>query len=350
MVRNSNLLKYILLLLPLIVSCSSSEIFEKVYPTLSDSKYDSEFPYRSCSQQLEEISQSIKLITCVAYYKSYVFNEDMRILSSDLKTMDVRNKAVRIIDYDSHSSGTATVIMAEGRNVALLTCAHVVNFPDTIITYFSKEEGILSPFVQSVSIKVGQNNFVPEIPERGFVDIISMDVKADIALVGKKFMTINTNQNIPVFKYPNGKAAELEWGTFVYVFGYPINYKMISKALVSSPDHINGHSFLIDVVFNRGSSGGLVLAIRDGVPNFELVGLVKSVPAENEYVLKPLVKSVDVEMNPYLPYRGDFTIEKRQGIKYGITKVIGIEAIKKFFEERRGELEKNGYYVERFFK
>ena len=53
--------------------------------------------------------------------------------------------------------------------------------------------------------------------------------------------------------------------------------------------HKLGNIFLVDAVFNRGYSGGIVLAIRDGVPNFELVGLVKSVPAEYEYVMKPIM-------------------------------------------------------------
>ena len=45
------------LILPLIIlimmGCGAS--YEAVYPTLSDGKYDSEFPYRNCSEQLEDI-------------------------------------------------------------------------------------------------------------------------------------------------------------------------------------------------------------------------------------------------------------------------------------------------------
>lgn len=348
--KTSNLLKYSpFFFLLFIVACSASSVYEKVYPTLSDDKYDSEFPYRSCSKQLEEISRSIKLLTSIGYYTSYVFTEDMKIMASDIKTINLKTKAVKTITYDNSSSGTATVIYSQGRDIALITCAHVVNFPDTVITYFNKEDGVLSPFIQSISIKESQSNFVPEIPERGYVDIIVTDPKNDIALVGKKLNSITSNFNIPEFNYPNGRASELEWGDFVYVFGYPMHYKMISKALVSSPDHLKGYSFLIDAVFNRGFSGGLVLAIRDGVPNFELVGLVRSVPAENEYVLKPLVKGLDVELNPQLPYKGDFTIEKRQTIKFGITKVIGIEAILEFFRVNRELIEQKGFYISKFF-
>lgn len=338
-----------LLLLLFIISCSSSSIYDKVYPTLSDNKYDSEFPYRSSSKQLEEISHTIKLITCIGYYTSYVFNEDMRIMVSDVKTIDLKAKAIKTINYNSYSSGTATIIYAQGRNVALLTCAHIVNFSDTLITYFSKEDGSITPFIQSVSVKETQSNYVPDLPERGYVDVLAMDTKNDIALVGKTLSSVTANANTPVFSYPNGRAGELEWGDFVYVFGYPMNYKMISKALVSSPDHDKGNSFLIDAVFNRGFSGGLVLAIRDGVPNFELVGLVKSVPAENEYVLKPLLKNPDIELNPELPYKGEFAIEKRQAVKFGITKVIGIEAVLDFINTNNDLFEQRGFHISKYF-
>ncbi len=334
----------------LLTSCSSSSIYEKVYPTLSDSKYDSEFPYKGCSEQLEEISNTVKLITCIAYYKSYVFSEDIHFTTADIKNSDLKSRAARTINYENTSSGTATIIYSEGRNIALLTCAHVVNFPDTLITYFNKEEGVLSPFIQSISIKESQSNYTPEIPERGDVYVIVMDKKNDIALVGKTFNSVSSNANIPVFKYPNGKAKELGWGDFVYVFGYPMNFKMISKALVSNPDKLKGNSFLVDAVFNRGFSGGIVLAIRDGVPNFELVGLVKSVPAESEFLLKPLVRNLDVEMNPWIPYKGDFTVEKRQSIKFGITKIIGIETVLEFFKTNRSIIEGQGFYITKFFE
>jgi len=55
-------------------------------------------------------------------------------------------------------------------------------------------------------------------------------------------------------------------------------------------------------------------------------------------------------MNPWLPYRGDFAIEKRQTIKFGITRVIGIEAILDFFKANQNILEENGFHITRFFE
>ena len=68
--------------------------------------------------------------------------------------------------------------------------------------------------------------------------------------------------------------------------GFPMNYKMVSNAIVSSPNYDGKGGFLIDAVVNKGFSGGVVLAIKDGIPNFELVGIIRAVPEENEYLLR----------------------------------------------------------------
>ncbi|MCK7529466.1 MAG: hypothetical protein MZV64_73895 [Ignavibacteriales bacterium] len=53
---------------------------------------------------------------------------------------------------------------------------------------------------------------------------------------------------------------------------------MVTKAIVSNPSRDESGSFLVDAVVNNGMSGGLVLAIKDGVPNFEMVGMIQWVP------------------------------------------------------------------------
>lgn len=107
---------------------------------------------------------------------------------------------------------------------------------------------------------------------------------------------------------------------------------MISKGIVSSPNLDGSGTFLIDAVFNRGFSGGIVLAIRDGVPNFELVGLVRSIPADSEFVLRPAQQSGNKSFNPALPYKGEVFVDQQKTMKYGVTRVIPIEIIAEFIE------------------
>ncbi|MEW6701772.1 MAG: serine protease, partial [Bacteroidota bacterium] len=177
--------------------------------------------------------------------------------------------------------------------------------------------------------------------------IIIKDKNRDVALLGKKYLQQQTT-SMKVFKYPWGNSDELEWGSFVYVFGFPMNYKMISKGIVSSPAK-EKHTFLIDAVFNRGYSGGIVLAIRDGVPNFELVGLVRSVPADYEFTIRPLTKERDLDFNPILPYKGEVYVDKEQVLRTGITKVIGIETVKDFILENKEVLISKGYFFKEIF-
>jgi hypothetical protein len=329
------------------ISCSSSSLYDSIYPTLHDGKYDSEFPYKNSSRQLEEISNSIRLINSIAFYTSYVFDESSKFRASEVSKINLSKAAIQQITFNRTASGTSTVISEDQGTVALLTVAHIVSFPDTIISHFVNPDGSFSQYVQSVSIKTKQTNYIPDFPDDGEVDIILIDKVKDIALLGRHFSFTSTI-SMPVFKYPWGKSSELEWGSFVYVFGFPMNYKMISKAIVSSPGK-ESHTFLIDADFNRGYSGGIVLAIRDGVPNFELVGVVKSVPAEYQYTIRPLAKEQDFDFNPMLPFKGDVYVDREQVLRTGISKIIGVEIIKDFILAHKQELIEKGYRLKDLF-
>jgi len=159
-------------------------------------------------------------------------------------------------------SDTATTIYHQNGKVALITCAHVVNFPDTVFSFISDSIGNVTPYLESILIKDNQAIYVAGFPRGSKLKIIVMDEKLDLAIIGRDYYSLN-NYIFPVFSYSIGKARELEWGTFVYLFGYPMNYQMITKALVSSPNRDDNGSFLVDAVIHERFSGGIVLAIKD---------------------------------------------------------------------------------------
>jgi hypothetical protein len=324
-----------------LVSCTSSSVFDKVYPTLNDGLYDSEFPYRNSSSQLEEISNSIKLVNSIAFYTSYVFDETSKIRAVELSGLNFEKVAKEKVFFNRTASGTGTVIHNWQGHVGLLTVSHIVSFPDSVISFFINPDGSFSQYVQSVSIKSRQTNYVNDLPGNGELDIIAIDKPHDIALLGKTFDLAST-LNIPVFPYTWGASSELEWGSFIYAFGFPMNYKMITKGIVSNLSK-DKHSFLIDAAFNRGFSGGIVLAVRDGVPNFELVGIIRSVPADYTYTLRPMTTEQDLDFNPMIPYTGEAFVDKEQIIRPGITKVIGIELVKEFILQNKDFLKDKGY-------
>lgn len=337
---------YFALAVGLLTSCAD-KIYKVAYPTLADGKYDSEFPYKDCSKQLAEIVETVKMINATAFYKSYTFSEKAQIKRNDISESVLKEKTLQTVFSHSSVVGTATVIHYEDLRVVLLTCAHIINFPDTMISYYSKDENGKG-FVQSLSIKERQVNFIKDLPEGGELETLAMDEGQDIAILGRKF-DHQPESKIPVFNYPIGKSKELNWGTFLYIVGYPMGYKMITKGSVSSPNRDKKGSFLTDASFNRGFSGGIILAIRDGVPNFELVGMAKSIPANYSYVLTPS-KDFDLSENsPAIPYQGDMFVELKTDLRYGITNSISTEAISELIRKNQQKFIEKGYRFENIF-
>jgi hypothetical protein len=245
--------------------------------------------------------------------------------------------------------------------VALLTCAHVVNFPDTVISYHKDTFGKETPYIQNISVKIGQNNNLVDLPELNGFRVLAINREKDLALIGKdlssnprfsfnRSLAGTDKESIPVLSCKLGAAAELEWGCFVYMIGYPRAKKMISTAIVSSPDYDQHGSFLLDGSLQRGISGGLVLAVRDGVPNFELVGITNAVSSEIQYILQPDKNFNVSEWDLTRPYLGDVYVRAHQSTYYGITYAIGIESIQEFIKKSEESIAREGYDIEYFFK
>jgi hypothetical protein len=340
-----NIIASIFLLI--ILSACAERSFKAIYPTLSDGHYDSEFPYRNCSKQLSEISKSIHKIDCLVFYQTYLFNEKDQVSEIDLTSKDILDLSIKGEVITKSVIGTATTIYYDHERVALLSCAHVLNFKDTVISYYDSDKDA-HKYIQSIAIKSRQQNIVAGLPSFGSLEILAMDEENDIAILGKEIDYIETK--IPVFKYPSGKSEELEWGSFVYVMGYPMGFQMITKGIISSPDRIKNGSILIDAVFNRGFSGGLVLAIKDGVPNFEMVGMARSASANVQEYFSPGAREKDNIPNPNIPYIGPVYLKTKEEINYGITYAVPIEFIKAFYKKHQEDLKKRGYQLDYFFK
>jgi len=326
-----------LILITTLISCSK-KIYRVAYPTLSDGRYDSEFPYKNCSEELQEISDAVTKVFCNTYYKNYYFSPDRRVVPKDInkKLLDTPDRRA---DLKSTVSGTATVIYFQANRIALLTCAHVVTKPDTILSYFISEDKLSEKYIQTISIKQRQEILVYGMPEDGVFDVLLIDSENDIAIVNKELKS-STVAQIPVLNYPFGKAKELQWGSFVYLIGYPMGNKVITRGIVSQPDRDKRGAFLIDALFNRGLSGGILLAVRDGVPNFEVVGITTSAAAETETVLVP---DRNKNYDETVPYEGKIYVDNKKSINYGITKAISAEAILNLIKENRNDLLRKGY-------
>ncbi|MHB1687183.1 MAG: S1 family peptidase [Ignavibacteriaceae bacterium] len=315
---------------------------------LSTNKYSGEekyvgiFPGRNDTKQLKEISNSIQRISSLALYEVYVFGDDSKLKVSDLNDETIKEKTVKKTGMDKSSSGTAIIIYSYNGKIGLLTCAHVIDFPDTIISYFSNESGRYTDKVESISFKKKQFVYIAGFPQGSEVNIVLMDKKSDLALLGQNY-SVQHYLDFPMLTSPYGKAKELDAGSFVYVLGFPLNYKMVSQAIVSSPNYDKNGSFFIDAVINRGYSGGAVLAISSASASFELVGIVDWVAEENQNILEPPSIDENIVFNPLVPYKGDIFAKQIRVLKYGITKIISMEEIENFLLKNKKYFIDAGY-------
>ena len=310
----------------------------------ADGKYDSNFPLQPVSEDLERIARSVRLISSFTFYRTYVFNLNDAVTIEQINDpgFSLEKKASGETISQKPGSGSALVIYADRRKVLLLTCLHIVDEPDTAVNYYADYESTKTRFIQTVSIRVRTNISIPSISSVDKIEVIAKDKKKDLALAAVKLSGADPFPE-KVFNYRWGRAEELEIGTFVYLLGFPNGKKMLSTAVVSSPSRGDNHNFLVDAALHRGISGGIIVALRDGVPNFELMGIVNAVSAQEANVLRP-----DPAVNPALmaknqPYFGDIYVDKQLSVVYGITYAVSIENIRDFIEDNRKLLADNGF-------
>ncbi|PJA98594.1 MAG: hypothetical protein CO128_06525 [Ignavibacteriales bacterium CG_4_9_14_3_um_filter_30_11] len=348
MKKNIKLFLSLFTFLILLQGCSSS-IYQNQINTDDNDKYDTEFPYKDSSPILEKVSDTIHRISSIAFYEAYSYDQNSNVKLYTITDENLETKAFEKIFFNKTGLGTATVIYSENRKLALLTCSHIVDYPDTIVTYWTDKKGNETEFIKTISFKKNENIYAVGLPELGRLNILASDREMDLAILGITF-SVDYPGKFPSLSIPIGHSNQLSWGAFVYMFGYPINYKMISHAIVSVPQKRNIEEFLIDGVVNRGFSGGLVMAVRNGIPNLELVGIIRSVPKDVQYILQPEKLKDNNQYDPLVAYNGKIYLETDEKINYGISKVISTETIDLFLKKYQNKFSEEGYLPIRFFK
>lgn len=321
-------------------SCSTQQQEQSRFP-VNDRRYDSEFPIESVSDELAYLSTTVRKLDCLVFYMTYVFPPDNVLDKNSLTEQVLKQYSLSGEVTNESVSGTATTIYYDGKMLGMLTCAHVVNFPDSLFNYYAQGG------LHSVSVKLKQQNFVAGLPDGESVEIVALDEKKDIALLRK---VLSTHEQQPaVLNYSIGKAKDLEWGTVVYTMGYPLGNLMVTRAIVSNPAKNGNGMFLTDALFNHGISGSPVLALRDGVPNFEWVGMASSSSAQSIYYLKPATDTPQL-VAPNSSYSGEVFVDHKKSINYGVTYSVRIEDVVKFISENKKLLQERGFDMDLFFK
>ncbi len=313
-----------------------------------DGRYDTEYPGPAFGRALDNISESVLKMYCLAEYDRYYIDTAIFFTQSDLAAGLLQRRTTMRTNFSESVHGSATLLRNSGDRLVLLTCAHIFDFPDTVISYYEPLTPNAAAGIESVAIKRRQTQFIQEHSVTEPFDIIAIDYELDIAFLGTKSERL-TNDKLPAFDYAAGDDRMLDRGSVVYVFGFPSGFQMVSRGIVANPNIGKKGVFLLSANFNEGISGGAVLAMRDGQSNLELVGIAKLASASFINIIKPEYDSHQQRYNSNLPYEGQLFVEQQRTLNYGVTFAVSILTIRDFYLLNRRRFIASGYSLDDFF-
>ncbi len=285
--------------------------------------------------------RSVRLLSSLAYYRQADFWSAPG-LSIELERTDFWDGADSVSTFTETKSGTAAIVQFSAGRLAVVTAAHVVAFPDTVRSYYLEDGHKVG--LKVIAVRVRQENFIPDIDQARDLEILASDDRLDLAILGQQLDT-ETRQDLS-FRYPAGESVDLNWGSLTYVVGFPAGKAMVTSGMVSQPDRDRDHSFLVDVVFNKGMSGAPVLARREGSRRFEWVGILASGSASSEYLLVPGREDAERAIDTGEPFKDDAYASRFRRIRYGVTMAVSIESIRDLVSEQRSWMLAKGYSFE----
>lgn len=317
-------------------------------PPVPQAFYQTAFPATDTSAELEGVLASLVRIRVSWSYRTHIFDEASAPLESELGLPGVLERATEVVDSEQTRAATA-VLMAheEGRSV-LLTAAHAVNLPDTLIQVYGGQRaatGALRP-VRSVSILTQRADWVVGLPGLEPFQVLAMDEVNDLALLGVDHDRAPLPSGTGTLPVRAGDPSRLSWGSFVYVLGFPAGYPMVTRGIISDPGGDHTGAFVVDGLWNEGMSGGVILAIRGDGSGMEWVGVARAAAARTEPRLRPAEGALQ-QREPWMPYDGPIFLEEVRHIQYGITLAVPVDAAERFLDRHRSRLRAEGWSVPR---
>jgi S1-C subfamily serine protease len=319
--------------LPLLSACGSVPRYV-VGDRGPQAYYQTGFPVHDTSVELERIFRSVVRLQVTGSYTTHRFALRDSITDADLHLRSTYRRATERFSFEHSKSGTAAVIGRTGSTLTLITNDHVQRLPDTLVVYYGSDPAAPANrrgrrYVESVSVLNDRRDLVLGLPEVVSFRVAARDSANDIATVTADLRGGAAADMVPLLRVPAGDASRLAWGSFVYVLGYPRGYRMVTRGIVSDPGRTRDHGFLVDGLFNRGISGGLILAVRGDTGRLEWVGMASGASAQAEHMLMPEQREIE-EAGMLLPYEGRLYIERASRIDYGITFSVPMTAIQRF--------------------
>lgn len=336
--KGLRLILVVVLAAVILAACVTRKELKPVLP-VSSSWYSTGFPAGEISGDMERLSGSVRKIFSVSSYITYQFQKDSKITGYHLANGSFRKHSWGIISTRETVFGTATVLSEKNKHILLLTCAHVVTAPDTLVGWFEADGIENERYIKSISLKERQENWVKGLPGCGPFRLLAADHYEDMALLGHACDGLT--DTLPTIPCKAGNAGRLGWGCLVYILGYPMGAPTLTSGLTTPVKPGPAGEFTVDALLNKGFSGGVVIAYRNDLHVPELVGMVRTVQSSREEYLKP--SGIHSAYPDWMPYRGEMYIGKSDIMHYGINSVVPVETILRFVKNHREELLVGGY-------
>jgi len=308
--------------------------------------YTSAFPNRDISEDLDEIRESVKKIIVSGLFHTYRFEDGTSYTATDLRNANLKSISSRSIVHDESSVGTAISLAENNRFIILLTCAHVIQLPDTLYSYRKGENIPRDTYVETITVKVSQNNLIFNSNNVTSFEVSAIDRGEDLALIRVNKLRAENSINAPPLRIKTGNPRELKWGSFIYILGYPKGFSMVTRGIVSDPNRNREGGFLTDALFNRGISGGLIIAARGPNYTFDWIGIASTASASKETYLVPNPDQTHL-FQRFEVYSDSLFIDTKNRIDYGITQPISITTVKQFLKENEDIFRKSGFNLEK---
>lgn len=328
-------MKYLLIvffLMTFLISCKTVKYRQPEYYT---GQFESVFPDDQARQQFREMSSSVIRLTSYVNYQLSIFENGSQVTLDIAEDTSVLAKIRARVNRNESFSGTAFIIAQDDSSMFLVTCAHTVSFPDTIISWDNKADDNGVRFVLSIARKTS-SLVQATFPERAVrMKVVSIDESSDLALLQAGKIAGNVNPLSAAHRL----CSTLQWGDKLWIAGFPTGRFMLTNGLAgkSGSDGI----FATDAPLSEGYSGSPVMVYDIEAKRFGLAGVARSVPAKAFYVLKPEFEIHEMQYNSAIPYTGPVYAATDYRSVAGVSLVVSAEKVFSLMQEAGFALKDN---------
>lgn len=304
----------------------------------TDPFYTSGYPIADVSDQIEKIQQSIIRITSTARYRVYLLEDDVLINAAEADTINPADIAMDQTTVEESAAGSAIVIRKSAERGVLLTAAHTVHFPDRVYSYRIGEGIPENTYVRTIAVKQSQSNIALTDRTLAPYSLLQEDRVRDLALISINLRNFeDIAESLIPLEVPMGYSENLRPGSVIYVMGYPKGFETVTRGIVTQANRNDRGDFLTDALYNRGISGGIIVASKDNFKTFDWVGMSNAGIATRDFYLVPDEQQLDPDLT-YQFYGGTIMAREIATLDYGLTQAISTGSIREFLAENRGIL------------